>query len=133
MSQGNIGTVLIVEDDDAIRCALRDALLDESINVVEATNGQEGLACLACVKPDYILLDLMMPAMSGLEFRQRQLANPQIAEVPVIVMTASSDVDGIASTHPLAIVRKPFVIETLLAHMLKLELVHPKRMLSLIS
>lgn len=82
-------TVLVVEDDRAIREALVECLRDEGYHVVEADDGQEGLARLnAMARPCLILLDLMMPTMNGWEFRAVQRNQEPLADIPVVVMSA---------------------------------------------
>ena len=66
-------------------------LESEGFQVQTARNGAEALTAMHARRPSVILLDLMMPVMSGDEFRQRQLAEPEYANVPVICMTAAHD------------------------------------------
>lgn len=66
-------------------------LESEGFDVQTASNGAEALDALKRARPSVILLDLMMPVMSGDEFRRRQLADPEYANVPVIFMTAAHD------------------------------------------
>lgn len=66
-------------------------LESEGFEVQTASNGAEALAAMHATRPAVILLDLMMPVMSGDEFRRRQLAEPEYATVPVICMTAAHD------------------------------------------
>ena len=63
----------------------------EGYAVETASNGAEALARLDSSCPSVILLDLMMPVMTGDEFRQRQLADKRFAQIPVICMTAAHD------------------------------------------
>jgi DNA-binding response OmpR family regulator len=84
-------TVLVVEDHADLREMLAVLLESEGFDVCTASNGAEALEELPRCKPSVILLDLMMPVMSGDEFRERQLANPTYANVPVICMTAAHD------------------------------------------
>jgi CheY-like chemotaxis protein len=89
--------VLIVEDDDDLRAVVTQTLLRAGFRCIGARDGQEALAVLErehdrCV----ILLDLLMPVMSGWEFRRRQLANPRLAQLPVVVMTATETLDQAA-------------------------------------
>jgi CheY-like chemotaxis protein len=83
--------VLVVEDHADLRDMLSVLLEGEGFLVETASNGAEALQRLEAVMPAVILLDLMMPVMSGDEFRQRQLADPRYAGVPVICMTAAHD------------------------------------------
>jgi CheY-like chemotaxis protein len=100
------GTVLIVEDDFDLREMIEMLLGLEGMRPVGATNGRDALRVLARLdsRPDVILLDLMMPEMSGWQFREAQLAEPGLASIPVIVMSAMTD-RGIEGVPFLA---KPF-------------------------
>lgn len=83
--------VLIVEDHPDLREMLVTMLETEGFEVQSARNGAEALMRLDEVRPAVILLDLMMPVMTGDEFRHRQLADPRFRDVPVILMTAAHD------------------------------------------
>jgi CheY-like chemotaxis protein len=83
--------ILVVEDDQALREGLSDALLLEGYRVESAENGQTALRILKKgVRPCLILLDLMMPVMDGWTFRQELLKDPALSDIPVVVMTAAS-------------------------------------------
>ncbi|HEX6288741.1 MAG TPA: response regulator [Herpetosiphonaceae bacterium] len=84
--------ILIVEDDLAIREALTEILEDEGYQVQGAANGQEAIQLLReRTPPCLILLDLMMPVMNGWQFRAEQKQDPVLAPVPVVVISADSD------------------------------------------
>jgi CheY-like chemotaxis protein len=83
--------ILVVEDHADLREMLTVLLESEGFAVRTAVNGVEALKSLEETRPSLILLDLMMPVMSGDEFRQRQLADPRYRDVPVICMTAAHD------------------------------------------
>ena len=83
--------ILVVEDHADLREMLTVLLESEGFGVRTAVNGVEALKVLEETRPSLILLDLMMPVMSGDEFRQRQLADPRYRDVPVICMTAAHD------------------------------------------
>lgn len=87
--------VLLVEDDNDIKLLLRELLEAEGYVTVCATNGQEALDILRNleVPPALILLDLMMPVKDGFQFRQEQVQNPRLAEIPVVIMSADSRVE----------------------------------------
>ena len=115
MSSRGDSYVLVVEDDAAIRVSLCDALGDEGIPVRVATNGREALEVLArCGPAAVVLLDLMMPVMDGEQFRRRQLADPALADIPVVVMTASH-VRCLKHLQVTTVLRKPFQIGHLVA------------------
>jgi len=80
--------ILIVEDNESTRQLMRDIMVNEGWQVIEAENGRVGLEMLQAHNPELILLDLMMPEMDGFEFIEHLRANPAWAEIPVIVVTA---------------------------------------------
>ncbi len=80
--------VLVVEDDPASREMLVRVLRKEGYLVTEAENGSVALERIAEKRPELILLDLMMPVMDGFEFLSIIAAEPQLAGIPVIVITA---------------------------------------------
>jgi|tagenome__1003787_1003787.scaffolds.fasta_scaffold20545744_2 CheY-like chemotaxis protein len=83
-------TLLLVDDDANIARALSNLLEDEGYRVVAAENGKRGLELVeAGLRPNAIILDLMMPVMDGWDFRAEQLKDPAIRETPVIVLTAT--------------------------------------------
>jgi PAS domain S-box-containing protein len=80
--------VLVIEDDDVIRRAIKRSLNDEGWHVSEACNGAEGLAEVQKIIPAVILLDLMMPVMDGFEFLEQLHENPDWLGIPVVVLTS---------------------------------------------
>jgi signal transduction histidine kinase/CheY-like chemotaxis protein len=80
--------VLVVEDDPASREMLVRVLSKENFSVTEAENGSVALERIAERRPELILLDLMMPVMDGFEFLAVLGAEPELARIPVIVVTA---------------------------------------------
>src|SRR5438105_6541267 len=83
--------ILVVENDAAIRSMLVDLLSDEGYFVMPAADGTEGLSILRERQPDLVVLDLMLPAMSGWQFLDRCHAELERRHVPVIVVSA---IDG---------------------------------------
>jgi CheY-like chemotaxis protein len=109
--------VFVVEDDRDIRESVVEVLEDEGYVVSAASDGREGLLLLrrATPKPDLILLDLMMPIMNGFQFREEQRKDPELAAIPVVVITA--DVNARAKAESLGaagFVQKPVKIQPLL-------------------
>ena len=83
-------TVLVVDDDAPLMEGLLELLEEEGCTVVSAPNGREALDRLReGLRPDVILLDLVMPVMNGWEFRREQLANDNLKSIPVVVLTAA--------------------------------------------
>jgi CheY-like chemotaxis protein len=85
---GRVPRVLIIEDDGEIRDVLAQVLENDGFEVAVAANGLEGLARARRFRPHVILLDLMMPIMDGWQFRAEQKLDPQIATIPVVVVSA---------------------------------------------
>jgi CheY-like chemotaxis protein len=87
--------VLVVDDDRDIRECLRDVLIDAGYCVRIAAHGQAALDLLRQGDlPNVILLDLMMPVMDGMSFRSHQLRDPQLAAIPLVLVTASGRPPG---------------------------------------
>jgi CheY-like chemotaxis protein len=81
---------LLIDDDAAIVSALSEALSEEGFEVATAANGREALQMLRRgLRPSVIILDLMMPVMDGWDFRQEQLRDPALKDLPVVVATAA--------------------------------------------
>ena len=108
--------VLVVDDEEAIRVALQAVFEDEGYDVRGAADGQRALDVLAAWRPDVILLDLMMPVMSGWTFRERQLALPGgLDQIPVVVLSGVRDVHGsVAQLGVAAALPKPFDLDDVL-------------------
>jgi CheY-like chemotaxis protein len=110
--------ILIVEDAADIRFLLKSLFETEGFAVDQAANGQEALDVLhsADSLPALILLDLMMPVMDGYEFRIKQEAEPRLAGIPVVVMTADGDISARRSSiRAREYLKKPVDINRLLS------------------
>ena len=93
---GRSQTILLVEDDDDSRTMMTMALEFAGHHVVAAVNGVEAYNLARAHHPALILLDLMMPTMTGEEFRRAQLANVDIRDIPVVVVSAHNQARHIA-------------------------------------
>ena len=110
----SLGRVLVVDDDEEIRGMLGSVLQAEGFEVLEARNGLHALQqLLRRPLPDLILLDMMMPVMTGFEFLDMQHEDPRIRQIPVIAVTVHAKVAEIHAVRRL--VRKPFDLDDLLA------------------
>jgi CheY-like chemotaxis protein len=106
----------VVEDHDDTREMIATLLSAEGFTVVTAENGRSGLQRLMDVRPCLVLLDLMMPVMTGWEFRRTQesLPDPALAGVPVLLLTAVPDALGEAARlHAAGVITKPLDFDTL--------------------
>lgn len=102
--------VLIVEDNDEVREVLAEMLGAEGAEVASAADGAEGFARLnAFPRPCLVLLDFKMPVMDGIEFLRRRNADPELARIPVIMLTGTSELAGRETELNFqGFVRKPF-------------------------
>jgi DNA-binding response OmpR family regulator len=83
--------VLVVEDDPSVRGLLQTLLVAEGYEVATASDGLAGLVKLSSLHPALVLLDLMMPDLGGLRVLEEMRADPELAEIPVIVVTGMLD------------------------------------------
>lgn len=107
--------VLVVDDDCDVLNAIAEILASGDHVVAVAANGLDALRKAFTHRPDVILLDLMMPKMDGWDFRRAQLSDPDLAPIPVVVISA---VIPEAVPHITAgnyFLQKPFTVEQLLA------------------
>jgi len=86
--------VLIVDDEPDVVALLEHTLRSEGFDVVKAYDGIAALDLVGTEKPDLILLDIMMPMMSGYEVCQQLKANPQTQAIPVIFLTSAHTPDA---------------------------------------
>ena len=80
--------VLVVDDESAIREMIRFSLSRLNMNVVGAADAREALSCISEQRPDIILMDWMMPGISGLELTRRLRRDSATADIPIIMLTA---------------------------------------------
>jgi CheY-like chemotaxis protein len=110
-------TVLVVDDDEDIRETVVQVLEEEGYRTLSAEHGAEALEVLRREEhpPALILLDLMMPVMDGTAFRASQLADPRLAGIPVIVVSAYTDLAEKAKTMgSVQTLKKPLQLQTLM-------------------
>jgi signal transduction histidine kinase len=112
------GTILVIDDEPAILLGLAATIRRHGYQVVTAANGGEGIQKAREALPDLILSDVMMPPPDGFEMRRRMSADPALASIPFIFLTARSGVEdrvsGIRDGADDYIV-KPFATEELMA------------------
>ena len=109
-------TVLIIEDDAALARGLKDNFAFHGYHVLQASDGERGLALAGEARPDLIVLDLMLPRMNGYELCRR-LRRDRV-EIPVLVLTAKTEESDVVLGLELGAddyVKKPFSVRELLA------------------
>ena len=82
------GSALLIDDDEMVRRSVRQALEPIGWRVTEAENGEVAIEALVAVRPDVIILDLMMPKMDGFEFLDELRGRSDWQDIPVVVITA---------------------------------------------
>ena len=105
-------SVLLVEDDQDVRASLGEFLADEGYEVETAGNGQEALQRLSKHRPGLVLLDLMMPVMNGWEFLEKRNEDKDLAQVPVLVLSAVPGKPYVPGA--LACLKKPIDLQRLM-------------------
>ena len=110
-------TILIVEDEEAVRELEKFILEQVGYDVMEARDGLEGLTKAEFKRPDLILLDLMMPDVSGGRMFDEMQRHPATAGIPIVVVTGKPDAHQIFDDQigPDNVIMKPFEADTLLA------------------
>jgi two-component system chemotaxis response regulator CheY len=116
MSSTGPKCVLIVDDDDSIRALVGDVLKLGGYRVEMAASGLQALAKVKTTRPDAIVLDLMMPVMDGWAFLKQYRTAPLCGGMPVVVMSASSELhEATSANHDVqGVLAKPFDMYELL-------------------
>ena len=120
LANGAKPTVLVVEDEAALVTMLRYNLEKQGFRVEEAVDGQEALTRISENVPDIVLLDWMLPVMSGIEVCRQIRRRPSTRDLPVIMVTArTEDQDAVRGLNTGAddYITKPFSMDALLARM----------------
>jgi CheY-like chemotaxis protein len=109
--------ILTVDDSRTIRMIVKKAFKPYQCKMFEAENGVEGLAAAAKEKPDLIVLDITMPVMTGIEMLGKLKEDPELNDIPVIMLTAESGKDNVMSIIKMGVrdyMVKPFKGEQLI-------------------
>jgi two-component system cell cycle response regulator DivK len=110
--------ILVIEDQEDNRQILRDLLGNAGFDMIEAADGQEGVAAANKERPDLILMDIQLPIMDGYEATRRIRANPELKAIPIIAVTSyalSGDEAKAMAAGCDAYVTKPYSPRQLLA------------------
>jgi CheY-like chemotaxis protein len=110
-------SVLVVDDDPSIRRMIIAALRREGYTFLEAPNGREALDLMRAERPDVVVLDLMMPVLSGWDVLKERQSDPELSRIPVIVVSANRDPEVATAVNSgiCAFLPKPFDISALSA------------------
>ena len=111
-------TILYVEDNEFNRKIVRQLLARTSYRLLEAVDGEEGVASALAAPPDLILMDIQLPKISGLDATRQLRSDPRTATVPVIVVTSfalSGDEHKAKAAGATAYLAKPYSPRELLA------------------
>ena len=103
--------ILSVDDSKTIRMIVKRTFAPFDATVIEASNGEEGLASATAEKPDLIVLDITMPVMDGVTMLTKLKENPELKSIPVIMLTAESGRENVAYIAKLGVrdyMVKPF-------------------------
>ncbi len=110
-------TVLVVEDEPELR-ELEEGILKREYAVLTAATGEEALESIAKQKPDILLLDIMLPNMSGFEVCQKLRGDPSTASIPIVMLTGQDKAEALSEGFEAGAdmyINKPFSAKKLLA------------------
>lgn len=113
MTSSRLLKILVVDDEPAIRDLILAVLEDEGYTVVGANSAIHALEVIAHQRPDLILMDIMMPEMDGREAFRRIRQRPELAGIPVVMMSAAYAADRVPQ-HVAGFLSKPFELDHLL-------------------
>jgi two-component system, cell cycle response regulator DivK len=110
--------ILVIEDQPDNRQILRDLLTNADFEVIEAEDGEAGLAAATSHRPDLILMDIQLPGIDGYEATRRLKADALLHAIPVIAVTSyalAGDADKASAAGCAAYISKPYSPRQLLA------------------
>lgn len=108
--------ILVVEDDDAVAMMIQDYLSGHEYRTARAADGREAVEMVQGVRPDLIVMDLMMPRLTGGEAATALRRDPLTEKIPIVAISAVADVTSIAEMLPLdEVLPKPFDLDDLIA------------------
>src|ERR671915_33230 len=115
-----MSTVLVVDDEAGARRALMRVLEGQGYETIGACDGKEAMRTLESRTPDLILLDVLMPELDGLELLEQLHEHPQWKALPVVMLTAVSDINCIRRAEQLGakayLVKATFSVAEMLGH-----------------
>ncbi len=121
--------ILSVDDSKTIRMIVKRAFAPYDVTVLEACNGEEGLAAATAEKPDLVVLDITMPVMDGVTMLTKLKETPELKGIPVIMLTAESGRENVAYIAKLGVrdyLVKPFQDAQLIEKVKRVVTLQPK-------
>ena len=117
-------TVMVIDDELNLIKLVKEVLETENYKVMSCTNGVDALKLLESVKPDLIILDIMMPYMSGMDVLRKIRENPQTKNLKVMLLTVVTKTEiGVDEMKKLKVkdfIGKPFEVDQLLKSVKKI-------------
>src|SRR5215217_2350461 len=110
MRKPTMSYVLIVDDETTVRDMMQRMLTFLGYETMVATNGAEALEQMRLRRPCVVLLDIRMPVMDGFEFRRQQLADPALADIPVVCVSGYYEPDSVYDELQLVCLEKPVAL-----------------------
>ena len=110
--------ILTIDDSKTVRIIIRNTFKRFDCEIIEAANGAEGLQKIG-VKPDLVLLDITMPVMDGVAMLEKLQADPELKNIPVLMLTAEGQkamADRAAALGSRGYLTKPFTGDALIEH-----------------
>jgi two-component system phosphate regulon response regulator PhoB len=107
--------ILVVEDDDAVATMIEDYLGSHDYRTARAADGRQAIQAVHELRPDLIVMDLMMPRLTGGEAATELRRDPLTGRIPIVAISAVADVTSIAEMLPLdEVLPKPFDLDELI-------------------
>jgi CheY-like chemotaxis protein len=106
--------ILVIDDEITIVEMLSAFLEGEGLQVMTASNGQEGLERLANARPAVVVSDVMMPVLDGWELCRRMQGDPRYQSIPLVLMSALRTAPSLIGCRYAALLRKPFELDEML-------------------
>ncbi len=88
--------IALVEDDQILSKIMKEELEDAGFEIIQAFDGQEGLEAIKSRRPDLVLLDIMMPKMNGFAALEAMKKDPEIKNIPVLILTVFGEEENVS-------------------------------------
>ncbi|MBD2260878.1 response regulator [Pseudanabaena sp. FACHB-2040] len=132
--------ILVIDDSRVIRMRVRDMLPQGNFEIVEAQDGIEGMDAIRSQRPNLIMLDFLLPRMSGWEVFQEIQTNPELQRIPLVLMSGRREEVAEKITEPFEyfeFIQKPFeqkeLIEAIKGAMMKARKPRPKTTAAMVT